>query len=219
MHRAMVYKELRETAGIVAIALAFYFHFAVKAMRYDLLPWFSFSSGYTEIPFVGSSFLSALVWVSAGLTVALGFRQSTGESIHSTWLYLFHRPVDRTHLIVVKLFVGTAVYLACAAGATLAYTWWAATPGTHASPFEWSMTVQSWKIWLTMPIVYLGAFLSGLRPGRWVGTKLLPLAATGMLAALIPYLPWWPICGVGSIVLVAGVLVANILFVARTRDF
>jgi hypothetical protein len=218
MFRAMVYKELRETTGIVLIGLAFYFYFTVKAMRHDLL--FSTSIDYLfEIPLIGGSYLSSFVWVSAGLTIALGFRQSLGEALRGTWKFLLHRPVGRTQLILVKLLVGVAVYLVCAAAAVLAYAWWAATPGTHASPFEWSMTEQLWKVWMAMPLVYLGAFLSGIRPGRWVGTRLLPVAAASAMAALVPFLRWWPVCGLGLIALSSVVLVSSIFFVVRTRDF
>jgi hypothetical protein len=216
----MIAKELRETAGIVAIGLAFYFYFTVKAMRHDLLPWFpSYGMDHFAIPFIGSDYLTNFAWVSAGLTIALGFRQSVGESVHSAWMFLLHRPVVWTRLIGVKLLVGVAVYLVCGAAAILAYAWWAATPGTHASPFAWSMTVPIWKVWITMPIVYLGAFLSGIRPARWTRTRLLPLAAAGTLAAFVPDLPWWPLCGLGLIVLLFVVLVGNILFTVRTRDF
>jgi hypothetical protein len=218
----MLYKEVRETAAIVAIGLAFYSYFGVKAMRHDLLPWFD--SGHynyymVEIPFVGQSYLSSFAWVSAGLAIALGFRQSVGESLHGTWLFLLHRPVAWKRLLGAKLLVGLTTYLLCAAATILAVSWWAATPGTHASPFAWSMTVPIWKVWITMPIVYLGAFLSGIRPGRWVGTRLLPLVAAGIMAALIPFLPWWPLSGLGLIVLLSIVFVRSIFFVARTRDF
>jgi hypothetical protein len=220
MLKALLRKELRETAGINAIALAFYFHLTVKAMHHDLLPWFlSGNADYHGIPFVSGSYLSSFVWVSAGFAIALGFRQSLGESLRGTWTFLLHRPISRTRLIGVKLLAGAAVYLACAAAAVLAYAWWAATPGTHASPFEWSMTVPTWKVWITMPLLYLGAFASGIRPARWAGSRLLPLAATGVFAALIPELPCWPVFGLGSIALLSVVLVGNILFVVRMRDF
>jgi hypothetical protein len=221
MPRVLLAKELRETAGVVAIGLALYFYFVVKAMRHELLPWFA--SGYYsemfEIPFVGHGYLANFAWVSAGLTIALGFRQSLGESIHGTWLFLLHRPVAWKRLLGVKLLVGVASYLICSAAAILVYAWWAATPGTHASPFAWSMTMPIWKLWITMPIVYLGAFLSGIRPGRWTRTRLLPLAAGGVMAAVIPSLPWWPLSGLGLIGLLCVVLVRSIFYVAETRDF
>ncbi len=221
MLKAMIAKELRETAGIVALALVFYFYFTVKAMRHDLLG--GFLSRYIDylfaIPFVGGGYLSEFAWVSAGLTVALGFRQSLGESIYGTWMFLLHRPIGWTCLISVKLLVGVAIYLVCGATAILAYAWWAATPGTHASPFEWSMTAPTWKIWITMPLLYFGAFLSGIRPGRWIGTRLLPLAAAGTLAVLLPELRWWPICGLALIAAASIVMVDSVFFVVRTRDF
>jgi hypothetical protein len=221
MLKATILKELREAAGIVAIGVAFYFYFTVKAMRHDLLE--GFFSRYIDylfaIPFIGGGYLSDFAWVSAGLAIALGFRQSLGESIYGTWMFLLHRPTGWTRLIGVKLAVGVAIYLVCAAMAILAYAWWAATPGTHASPFEWSMTVPAWKIWITMPLLYFGAFLSGIRPGRWVGTRLLPLAVAGVLAVGVPELRWWPVGGLVVIVLVCAILVDNIFFVVRTRDF
>jgi hypothetical protein len=220
MLKTLAWKELRETAGIVAIALAFYLYFAVRAMRYDLLE--RFALGYLErdaIPFVGGSFVSTFTWVSVALTIALGLRQSIGESVHGTWMFLLHRPTVRTRLIGTKLLVGAVVYLVVGAAAILAYAGWAATPGHHASPFQWAMTVPVWKIWITMPIVYLAAFLSGIRPARWVGTRLLPLAAAGSMAAFIPGLRWWPVCGLGLIVLSSIVLVSSIFYLAQSRDF
>jgi hypothetical protein len=122
-------------------------------------------------------------------------------------------------LIGVKLYVGMALCLVCAAAAILAYACWAATPGTHASPFEWSMTAPTWEVWITMPIVYLGAFLSGIRPARWVGSRLAPLVAAGVLAVLIVKFSRWPVVGFGSIALLSIVLASSIFFVVRTRDF
>ena len=40
----------------------------------------------------------------------------------------------------------------CTAVPILVYGCWAATPGTHAIPFEWSMTVPIWGGWLAMTI-------------------------------------------------------------------
>lgn len=225
MIKALVLKELRETLGVVAIAMAFYLYFTAKAMRHDLWPWSSTDYDYSsleyffQIPFVSWQYLLNFAWVSAGLAIALGFRQSLGESIHSTWLFLLHRPAGRTRLIAVKLLVGIVLYFVCAAAVLLAYAAWAATPGNHASPFAWSMTAPAWKILLTVPVLYLGAFLSGIRPARWIGTRLLPLAATGILIFTLPGLRWWPILGLGLVMLTCVILVSAIFFAARTCDF
>jgi hypothetical protein len=118
-----------------------------------------------------------------------------------------------------KLLIGAGLYLVCGALPILAYAWWALTPGKHASPFYWSMTLPAWKIWITMTGVYLGAFLSGIRPARWIGTRLLPLAAAGVLVFLIQFVPIWWILGLACIALLDAVLVANVFFVIETRDY
>ena len=112
MLRVMITKELRETAGIVAIAAAVLLALFSRAMRHDLLPWYYYGYfDYNAIPFVNRNSLTNFAWVSAGLALALGFRQTVGESIHGTWLFLLHRPVGWRWLIGVKLLVGLAVYL------------------------------------------------------------------------------------------------------------
>ncbi|MEI8229252.1 MAG: hypothetical protein WCH77_13460, partial [Planctomycetota bacterium] len=40
--------------------------------------------------------------------------------------------------------------------------------------------------WLGLiPVVYLGGFLSGIRPGAWFGTRLFPLLGAGLFAVMI----------------------------------
>ena len=56
----------------------------------------------------------------------------------------------------------------------------AAAPRTHPGPFEWSMTESALRLWLILPLVYLGAFFSGLRPARWFGSRLLPLLSVAL---------------------------------------
>ena len=68
-------------------------------------------------------------------------------------------------------------------------------PGKHASPFFWWMTATAWEAWGVIAIVYLAAFLAGIRPARWFGTRLLPLAAGGVLAALLRLPMFWPLLG------------------------
>jgi hypothetical protein len=97
------------------------------------------------------------------------------------------------------------------------YALWAASPGTHASPFAWSMTLPAWTAWLAISAVYLGAFLSGIRPANWLGTRLAPLAAALGLAVLCSALPVafaWPL-----LILLDALLIVLILYVARQRDF
>ncbi len=72
---------------------------------------------------------------------------------------------------------------------------------------------------VSVGVLYLGAFLTGLRPGRWLGSRLLPIAAAGLLVAVIQYLPLWWVLGLGALVLLSAWLLACIFVVAKTRDY
>ena len=217
MLRTLATKELRETGLIALAALAVYAYFLTGAMGFRLLPFFPTDTGV--IPFLAGIFPGAFIWVSGGLAIALGFRQSMWETTRNTWLFLLQRPAPWLWLIGVKLVVGLILYLVCAATPVLLYAWWAATPGTHASPFEWSMTWPTWRVWFTMSAIYLAAFLCGIRPAHWLWSRLWPLAGTAVLVFLIQWLPWWPILGLGAVVCLDVLLLAAILAAARDRDY
>jgi len=217
MYRALLIKELRETIGIALVALAAYLLLATSGAATGLAPWARRSHA---IPFLDQLFLIEFVCAAAAFAIALGFEQTVGESVRGTYLFLLHRPIRRNRLIGVKLLVGLGLYLVCSAVPILIYAFWAATPGTHASPFEWSMTAWAWWAWGLVVFVYLGAFLSGLRPACWWGTRLLPLFGAGLLAVLVAgFMAWqWPVGVAASIVSIA-LLVSNILFEANRRDY
>jgi hypothetical protein len=227
MFRAMALKELREVTGIAVLALAAY-GLLVAAMietlsSLNILAWlFSANSISTGIPFLEDAFVGRFFLISALFAIALGLRQTMGESIRGTYPFLLHRPVGRRWLIGTKLLVGAAVYLACSAVPILAYGSWAATPGTHPSPFQWAMTTRTWIGWLAMTPLYLGAFHAAVRPGRWYRSKLVPLAAATFAAVIAAAFAsefdrsLWPCL----IVLVFDVwLIAMILFTVRVRDY
>jgi hypothetical protein len=217
-----VFKELRETIGIAVIALLVYLAGIMNLLGYPVLPFNYFDflprAGSGSIPFLDGQFRLWFLLVSVGFVIALGFRQTVGESVRGTWLLLLHRPLDRRRLIAVKLTVGTALYLAVAAAAILIYASWAATPGTHASPFFWWMTLPTWIIWLSIILCYFSVFLAGIRPGRWFGTRLLPIAATTLLVPIINFSQRW-IYVVPSVVLMCAIVVVLIFFMTQERDF
>jgi hypothetical protein len=217
MWKTLAAKELRETGLIALAALAIYAYFLANAMRFRLLPFLDTERDL--IPFVGGAFIGPFVCVSAGLAIAVGFRQSAWESMQSTFLFLLHRPMSWWKLLGAKLTIGLSVYIVSAAIPILLYAWWAGTPGTHASPFEWSMTWPMWKIAIAMTSVYFAAFLCGIRPAHWLGSRLWPLAGAGALVFLIQYVPWWPILGIGTVVLLNTVQMVTILSSARNRDY
>ena len=222
MPRALIVKELRETAWIALLGLLAHLFFVTSLMEIKYLPWSpvrTLDYPYAmEYPFLSDSFLVSFIFVSVCLAIVLGFRQSLRELKSGTYLFLLNRPVTRERLIGAKLLVGGGLLLACSAVPILVYAWWAATPGTHASPFEWWMTDAAWRVFLPWPLLYLGSFLSGIRPGRWIGTRLLPVPAAVLLAILVQFVPWWPVFAL-AVVLLTALLVVNIFFVARTRDY
>ncbi|MGA2256111.1 MAG: hypothetical protein ABSG53_15800 [Thermoguttaceae bacterium] len=217
MLKALVLKELRETAWIALIGLVAHLAFVANYAGYDVLPFWS--TGRVAIPFLDDRFVSSFCLVSIALAVALGLRQTAFESGRGTWLFLLHRPVSMRHVLAVKLAVGTGLYLICGLITILSYAAWAAMPGKHPSPFLWWMTADAWKAWGAIAVVYLGAFLSGMRPAHWFGTRLLPLVAGGLLAMLVGLALFWPLLGIAVFLLVAACLVSLIHFTARTRDF
>jgi hypothetical protein len=220
MWRALAIKELREVSGIAAVALALGLAlvvYEIQARPYSRVPW---AYGQPVVPFVNDDFVVYFSFIAAAFSIALGFRQSLGEEFRGTYPFLLHRPMSRRAVMVTKLLTGGAVYLACSAVPILAYGVWAATPGTHASPFFWGMTDLSVSLQLTMLILYLGAFLSGVRPARWFGTRTLPLLGSVVPAVLVAIAQWFTQIG-GFILLAAtlGPLAVTICNVAVTRDY
>jgi ABC-type transport system involved in multi-copper enzyme maturation permease subunit len=217
--KALLFKELREVRGIAAVALVAYLALVANLMGAKVLDWVLGSPRGTEdVPFVGGEFSSWFWIISAVLAVALGFRQSAWESARGTYLFLLHRPLRRDAIFLAKLTVGLGVLVVCSSVPIVVYGVWAATLGHHPSPFAWSMTVPAWESLALMSLLYLGAFLSGLRPARWFGTRLLPLMGVLIGVVLLPSFRW----GYSIIALTAllgAVLVGNICYVGRVRDY
>jgi hypothetical protein len=218
MIRALAIKELREVFPLAALGLAVQL-VAVAALT-GLKPF----AVWLPLENLGPPFQERVVAVpfaTAGvvLTLLLGFRQSAWETAQGTWKFLLHRPVRREAVFLTKLATGVGAYLACTLVPLGLYAAWAAVPGNYPGPFEWAMTGFAWRLLFLMPLVYLGAFLSGLRPARWFGTRLLPLAAAALLTAFLAVFPWsWPL-GMPLAVLAYGALVLAVCHVARVRDY
>jgi hypothetical protein len=218
--KALAWKELREVWGITAIALGCYLALTISLMGGMVFSWVPGMPREPEtVPFVSGGFMGGFTLISLVFAAALGFRQSAVEASRGTYLFLLHRPLRRETIFLVKLALGISVFLFCAAATIVLYGCWAATPGCHAGPFEWSMSESAWHLLLLMPLVYLGAFLSGLRPARWFGTRLLPLAAASVLLFLMTLLPAPWLLGLPLAFVLGAALVGNICFQARVRDY
>ncbi len=219
MFRALMLKELRETAWIALVGLAAHMAFVANCVGYSVLPFYTNGGRDIGIPFLDGAFLTPFCCVSIALAAALGLRQTAFESRGGTWLFLLHRPTSMWRVLAAKLAVGGGLYLICGLMAILSYAAWAATPGKHPSPFFWWMTADAWEAWALIAIFYLAAFLAGIRPARWFGTRLLPLVAGGVLAALLIFPMFWPLLGIAVFILIAIWLVSLIYVTAQTRDF
>ena len=186
MVRALAIKELRETRIEWILGAAWMFVVAMDAMRIPILPE-SFrvpilpSSQRGEIPFVGAQIASSVGVGMAFIGAALGLRQTVGELRRGTYPLTLHLPLSWRAIFAVKIAVGLALVCGLGAAALGVISIWAATPGHHPSPFEWSMTCSAWRVWFAAPIVYLGGIATGLLPARWFGTRLFPLIAAGAL--------------------------------------
>src|SRR5262245_52080769 len=226
MTGALVYKEFRETLPLAALGLAALLLVALDPMGYSPIPNLLTYQQPGRIPFIGydDTFSEQFKMAAGGLALGLGFWQSLGDFWGDAQLFVLHRPVSRRRVYATKLIVGLATYILCGLAPILLYACWAATPGTHASPFEWSMTKGAWLTWLSLATLYLGAFLSGIRPAAWLGTRLAPLAAAAVVL-VVPSLftAVAPAFGyVGGLMLLLAVDVAfgaAILFVIGGRDF
>jgi ABC-type transport system involved in multi-copper enzyme maturation permease subunit len=223
---ALVRKELRETWSFAALALVLYVVYVTKMMGKggpvltSLLGLFpGMSESPPDVPFVQGNFTSMLFFIGAVLAIALGFRQSAWEPSQGTALYLLHLPMTRRTIILTKLLTGIGLLLVCTLLPIVIYAAWAALPGTHPGPFEWSMTGPAFRTWLILPLVYLGSFASGIRPARWFGSRLLPLFSVAVPAVLAYVVPSWWLIGLPILCLVDVWLVVDILWEHETRDF
>jgi ABC-type transport system involved in multi-copper enzyme maturation permease subunit len=214
MLKTLAWKETRELMPLAALVLIVECLVATAAASgIALTPWTYPPEG---IPFYSDSTSKLMLWVGGLAAAVLGLTQTARESSRGTLLFLLYRPASRDAIFGTKLVVGTMVY-AIASGLPLGvYTLWAATPGTHASPFLWSMAAPMWLVWAELVLLYLGGFLSGLRPGRWFGTRSFPLVGSLLIFVLLqfPTSISLPVCA-----LICAGLVLAILAVAETRDY
>jgi hypothetical protein len=217
MLKSLAIKELRESVGIVAVAvLAAAYSLATKT-GVSIFPVF-YGYSRTGFPFVSDGFTTLYVLVIGALAIALGLKQSAGEGRRDTFYFLLHRPAARRSIFGTKLSVGAGFVLFVGGLLVLLYAIWASTPGKVAAPFYWSMTAGAWRLWLCMPLLYLGAFLSGIRPARWFGTRLMPLATAAFATFLIALAPWWWLTTV-ALAVCAAILIVSIFYYAEQRDY
>jgi hypothetical protein len=214
MLKALGWKETRELMPLVALtwgATLLLFLAVARSVRAV--------AEIGTIPFISSSLPSTLLIIGAVFGMAVGYWQTLSESGRGTFLFLLHRPIERSQIFTLKLLVGISLTLLIVGLPMLIYALWAATPGTHASPFFWSMSVSAWLGWLRLPLFYLGAFLSVLREARWWGSRALPLLAAWGIYMILFGLEQWPVLLATVSLAVMACYVVVIRSVAATRDY
>lgn len=217
MLKALAWKESRELAPFIVLASLVQLFLVATATgnRTGLL-----AQNHGVIPFINDSMLWWMFCVAGIATSIMALWQTWWESSRGTFLFLLHRPASRVAIISMKLAIGVAILLALSVLPVLVYSLWAAAPGTHASPFEWSMTAFAWRLCAAMPLVYLGAFLSGLRPARWYGSRFFPLFSSLFLLIVCMSVSYsWPALAMLASLALQICYVVVILHVAATRDF
>jgi len=226
MFKSLLLKELRETYWIALLGLVVHLAIVAICAGYEFFWLPNNDRPYIEVPIIDSGFLFYFCVVSMAVAVALGFRQTLGESLGNTWLFLLHRPASLRKVLAAKLFTGMALYLACGIIPIVSFAAWSSTPGSQSGPFFWWMTYAAWSALGITNLFYLAAFLAGLRPARWFGTRLLPLVAAGPLAFVVVLGSFFPFAGrtvqlVGFVLLLiaAAYLIGLIYYTAQSRDF
>lgn len=224
MFKSLAIKELRESIGIVAIGMiaVAYMLLILTGMKglTQVFGFFEMPFTYREdsVPFVTDDFWFSFLLIAGFIAIALGLKQSAVEAMRDTYYFLLHLPASRRSVFGTKLAIGLGLLFAVGSTAIFTYALWAATPGNNAAPFYWSMTTSAWQTLFCAVVLYLGAFLSGIRPARWFGTRLAPLAA----AAFLAFFPWtfdwrWfaPILLTTSVCL----FIVAIFYYAENRDY
>jgi len=172
-----------------------------------------------KIPFVArDNFLGVFLVVVGLFAAVLGLKQAAWEEFRGTYHYLLFRPLARLQVIQAKLIVGVVLVQIAAALLILFYALWAATPGKVGAPFFWSMTVDAWRAWLALPVLYFAAFLSGMRPAKWYATRLVALVVGVSITLVLAWQAWMSLAILGSVA-ASSLLVACTLYMAAARDY
>jgi ABC-type transport system involved in multi-copper enzyme maturation permease subunit len=224
---AVMRKELRATAWVFGLAV---FSFG----------WFLWEYGTTNLlrpyadqhlfPLLHPDWLWWYGFISASFAGGLGLVLSLNDGVRGTWAFGLFRPISRRAYIAAKLLVGSGMTLVIVGVPALVCLIQAALPGGSPWPFDWSCAQPVAEACGWGVVVFLGGFLSGIRPASWWWSRLWPLARTVLLGLWFwfgssqmdgtpdEFTPsgaeYWVICAVMVVMLVTA-----ILSVVDERDF
>ena len=215
MLKSLLWKESRELLPLVAAAVAAQIFLIGGMMRWQGNPH---QDAYGIWP---------LLYVTAVLlAVAAGFWQTWRESLSSQFQFLLHRPLARKRIFEVKISFGLIIVMIFAALPLLCFSLWAdGWMGLHIQGAQ--LSNASIQLCALIPLLYLGAFLSGVRAGQWYGSRFLPLFGAILLSVVIGVVGdslvaaslWSWIAALAAGPAMAVGFVAATLHVTETRDF
>lgn len=164
-------------------------------------------------------FVYLFLTISVVLAIVMGLVQCLAEDFQRTWRYVLAFPGGWPRIVKLKLACGAAVWLAWSVGSIVICL--IVIAFDHGPPGETygRMFDPMLRILFSVPIVYLGAFLTALRPAHWIFSRLMPLGGVLLCWFLLLYLPSWWVLAPMVTVSFSAVLEGIMFHVAASRDF
>ena len=169
---AIIWKELRQHRGWVAIGWLFVGLLTYLAAPKDLNDFFDAGNYSPAVPMVGLG--------AAALALALGFAQSFWDYGDRQSDYLRHRAVSEQDIWIGKVAAGAILFAAAVGPPLLVLTFYLARVGPHSLP---TRPIQVVPVALMASLCFFfqpAMMLSVRRPAAWLGTRFFPLVAVAI---------------------------------------
>jgi hypothetical protein len=219
MLKSLVWKEFRELLPVIVAAAT------AEALLVTVVlhTWKGPRSNYDV---AGLQAIWVFLYAVALLfAVAAGLWQTGREALGSYYQFMLHRPLGRKAIFATKIAFGA---LACLFVVGVPAVWFA-TWALHELGLSADWFVRAaWSLFSGILLLYLGAFLSGLRPALWYGSRFIPLFAGVAFYIFLQILGTSPFPDEHllpqAVILAAGPLievgfVVAIFYIATGRDF
>ncbi len=175
MIRLLLIKELWDLRGVLAISTLGYLYW-LYAFTHMILPeWKGFPRSY-PLPFEPDGYVQSLIVYGSVVGAFLGLYQGITDAPDSPRMqFLLAQPITATRLVLTRLAIGMGLWATGCFGTLIAAILLSRYFPIFPAPLEtWMLT--DCLGWLAVgTTIYLGGFLSAIRPGRWFGTRLFPL--------------------------------------------
>jgi hypothetical protein len=172
--KAMLWKELRSLVllgGLMLVALSATMA-GVFVSEFD---------GYRDEDILLREALLTIALGSGAAALVLGLFQTVLEVRRDQWAFLLHRGLSATQIFLAKVGAGLAVYAAVTLVpvfiAVLFCTW----RGVEHYPFSWYQVLPMLLAIVASSGLYFGAILAVVWKGPWYFSRVLPLAAPGLV--------------------------------------